>query len=520
MNHILSSDYVWSSLLKDICSSNLLLEASYRLCSSSTLVRVTVFFLLSLRLNQTVSLSIEEMAQTLVPSSRRPFSSRYSILWLFYLIVYLYVYSLRLSLSPSLSSSTPAFFLSPPTMASSSNNPNPITALDDEDNLVHDFDHISIHSPTDANSFCLFFKLLSPKSAKPSWIEKAMSEAWTLRFPCQISEYHSGLFLASFQCDGDRLRVLKEQPWHFDKFLMFFPRIHPRPDAQDLQQAVDQFLHVDSPHSSPNSLHAHVSVQFPHPVLSTSPLPVSHSNSGPVMPPISTSIPVPIMTDSVSTHTAKGKGKAIAISTPSHPSLSRGGKGVVINEPCPLLSLPLPLLPGRPSREYIAAQGNYQGDELDSEAVPISHTTQQQHSATLHLDTPSLFVDAALDHKNGLTGTGFIFKLGYQTVLASHCRPLPGAVSPIFAEGQALLQSLRWCLDSQLSPKFVFSDCLNLVSKVNSDWQDNSALSGLVSRIRLLFSNFPDASLHFLPRQLNMDAHGLAKEALRPREDS
>ncbi|KAF4382178.1 hypothetical protein F8388_008664 [Cannabis sativa] len=344
MNHILSSDYVWSSLLKDICSSNLLLEASYRLCSSSTLVRVTVFSLLSLLLNQTVSLSIEEMAQTPVPSSRRPFSSR--------------------------------------------------------------------------------------------------------------------------------------------------------PDAQDLQRAVDQFLHVDSPHSSPNSLHAHVSVQFPQPVLSTSPLPVSHSSSGPVMPPISTSIPVPIMTNSVSTHTAKGKGKASAISTPSHPSLSRGGK------------------------EYIAAQGNYQGDELDSEAVPISHTTQQQHSTTLHLDTPSLFVDAALDHKNGLTGTGFIFKLGYQTVLASHYRPLPGAVSPIFAEGQVLLQSLWWCLDSQLSPKFVFSDCLNLVSKVNSDWQDNSALSGLVSRIRLLFSNFPDASLHFLPRQFNMDAHGLAKEALRPREDS
>uniref|UniRef100_A0A803NKD1 Reverse transcriptase zinc-binding domain-containing protein n=1 Tax=Cannabis sativa TaxID=3483 RepID=A0A803NKD1_CANSA len=171
-------------------------------------------------------------------------------------------------------------------------------------------------------------------------------------------------------------------------------------------------------------------------------------------------------------------------------------------------------------QEYIAAQRNYQGDQLDSEAATISRNTQQQHPTTLHPDTPSLYVDAALDHKNGLTGTGFIFKLGYQTVLASHCRPLPGAVSPIFAEGQALLQSLLWCLDSQLSPKFVFSDCLNLVSKVNSAWQDNSALSSLVSQIRLLFSNFPDASLHFLPRQLNMDAHGLTKEAPRPREDS
>uniref|UniRef100_A0A803QLZ9 Reverse transcriptase domain-containing protein n=1 Tax=Cannabis sativa TaxID=3483 RepID=A0A803QLZ9_CANSA len=243
------------------------------------------------------------MAQTPVPSSRRPFSSRYSLLWFLYLIAYLYVSSLRLSISLILSSSTPIFFLSSPTMASSSSNPNPITALDDEDSLVHDFDHISIHSPTDANSFCLFFKLLSPKSAKPSWIEKAMSDAWTLRFPCQISEYHSGLFLASFQCDGDRRR-----------------------------QAVDQFLHVDSPQSSPN---AHVSVQFPQPVISTSPLPVSQSSFSPVMPSISISIPAPIMADSVSTHTAKGKGKALAMSTPTHPSLSKARKGIVINEPCP-----------------------------------------------------------------------------------------------------------------------------------------------------------------------------------------
>uniref|UniRef100_A0A803P9U8 Reverse transcriptase domain-containing protein n=1 Tax=Cannabis sativa TaxID=3483 RepID=A0A803P9U8_CANSA len=117
-------------------------------------------------------------------------------------------------------------------------------------------------------------------------------------------------------------------------------------------------------------------------------------------------------------------------------------------------------------------------------------------------------------------GTGFIFKIGHRHSVASQHRLLPGASTPIFAEGQALLQSLLWCLDFHLHPKFVFSDCLNLVSKVNNDWQDLSALSGLVSRIRLLFSNFPEASLHYLPRQFNTDAHGLAKEAIRSREEA
>ncbi|KAM6593415.1 hypothetical protein CsatA_001118 [Cannabis sativa] len=129
-------------------------------------------------------------------------------------------------------------------------------------------------------------------------------------------------------------------------------------------------------------------------------------------------------------------------------------------------------------------------------------------------------LNAALDHHTGLTGAGFVFKRGYQTVLASQFRRLPGVVSPIFSEGQALLQSLKWCIDSQYTPQVVFSDCLNLVSKVNGDWQDNSALSGLVSCIRLLFSNFPGASLQFLPRQFNVEAHNCAREALRSREVS
>ncbi|KAF4346740.1 hypothetical protein G4B88_019078 [Cannabis sativa] len=170
-------------------------------------------------------------------------------------------------------------------------------------------------------------------------------------------------------------------------------------------------------------------------------------------------------------------------------------------------------------QEYNEAQQSYHADQLDSEATPITHRPQRLQTIAFQEDSPSLYVDAALDHKNVLTGTGFIFKIGHHRAVASHYRLLPGASTPIFAEGQALLHSLLWCLDSQLSPKFVFSDCLNLVSKVNSEWQDHSALSGLVSRIRMLFSNFPEASLHFLPRQFNMDAHGLAKEAIRSREE-
>ncbi|KAF4358686.1 hypothetical protein F8388_005626 [Cannabis sativa] len=233
--------------------------------------------------------------------------------------------------------------------------------------------------------------------------------------------------------------------------LEFFPRIRTRNDDQDLQQAVDRFLHVESPNSSLVSHPAQVSATFTQPALSTPSLAMQNSSPLPAMKTMQTSIPQPIMIDSVTTHAAKGK--AIAMSPTSHPSQFRGSKGVVINEPCPTISTAISLA----TRRTFTRQNAQAGDSMRT-----------------------------LDHKNSLTGTDFIFKIGHHRVVASHYRLLPGASTPIFAEGS---------------------------------WQDHSALSGLVSQIRILFSNFPEASLHFLPRQFNMDAHGLAKEAIRSREE-
>ncbi|XP_030478322.2 uncharacterized protein LOC115695396 [Cannabis sativa] len=120
-------------------------------------------------------------------------------------------------------------------------------------------------------------------------------------------------------------------------------------------------------------------------------------------------------------------------------------------------------------QEYKDVQHSQKHDTQPSEVSSITQSSHQHWLLSLSPDTPALFVDAALDHQAGLTGAGFVFKRGYQTVLASQSRRLPGVVSPIFSEGQALLQSLKWCIDSQFTPQVVFSDCLNLVSKVNGD---------------------------------------------------
>ncbi|KAF4384289.1 hypothetical protein F8388_010502 [Cannabis sativa] len=207
-------------------------------------------------------------------------------------------------------------------------------------------------------------------------------------------------------------------------FEEFFPRLHPTPDSQDLQQAVDQFLHVDSPQSRPNPRSSTQSPQFVSSSATDQSNNTAITHAMPYFPVRSTA---PIITDSISVSTTidKGKGKAPMFVPTTRPS--RKESGHVINVSCPPPTAAIPSVV-RPT-----------------------------------------FLHAALDHQAGLTGAGFVFKRGYQTVLASQSRRLPGVVSPIFSEGQALLQSLKWCIDSQFTPQVVFSDCLNLVSKVNGD---------------------------------------------------
>ncbi|KAF4378405.1 hypothetical protein F8388_021599 [Cannabis sativa] len=68
-------------------------------------------------------------------------------------------------------------------------------------------------------------------------------------------------------------------------------------------------------------------------------------------------------------------------------------------------------------------------------------------------------------------------------------------------------------------PSLITSDCQQLILKVNSKWSDNSALSSLVELIRQSLSLFPSTSLKHIPRTANIEAHVLAREALRHDED-
>uniref|UniRef100_A0A803NLJ9 Reverse transcriptase domain-containing protein n=1 Tax=Cannabis sativa TaxID=3483 RepID=A0A803NLJ9_CANSA len=131
------------------------------------------------------------------------------------------------------SSSTPAidfsslhlFFVPNSIQPTKNTNPEPShqsLQLTAEEALINDFDNVLIHPETQPDSFCLVVKILTPKTPKPNWIGNSMKDAWVARFPFTFTEYHSGLYLVRFGCEGDRRRVMEGQPWHFDRSLMLF----------------------------------------------------------------------------------------------------------------------------------------------------------------------------------------------------------------------------------------------------------------------------------------------------------
>uniref|UniRef100_A0A803P542 Reverse transcriptase domain-containing protein n=1 Tax=Cannabis sativa TaxID=3483 RepID=A0A803P542_CANSA len=117
--------------------------------------------------------------------------------------------------------------------------------------------------------------------------------------------------------------------------------------------------------------------------------------------------------------------------------------------------------------EYKEAQ------KIHNAAISASNSRQQSSSSIstttgiIQDYSPALYVVAALDQDNCITGFGFVFKIGLNQIVASAMAHKPGASTPIFAEGQALLEGISWCVSSQLKPDLIFTHCLNLVSKVN-----------------------------------------------------
>uniref|UniRef100_A0A803NN93 CCHC-type domain-containing protein n=1 Tax=Cannabis sativa TaxID=3483 RepID=A0A803NN93_CANSA len=67
----------------------------------------------------------------------------------------------------------------------------------------------------ESQEFILVARILTNKKVWLHTFQNQMAEHWDGRFKVNIKEHHSGLFLLCFGCEGDQLRALEKEPWHF-----------------------------------------------------------------------------------------------------------------------------------------------------------------------------------------------------------------------------------------------------------------------------------------------------------------
>uniref|UniRef100_A0A803P4J8 DUF4283 domain-containing protein n=1 Tax=Cannabis sativa TaxID=3483 RepID=A0A803P4J8_CANSA len=98
--------------------------------------------------------------------------------------------------------------------------------LTDEEQSVYEFDLGDPISSGSVGSHVLYARIMTSKKVWLSTLQRQMAEHWDGRFPVKITE-DDELFMLSFGCEGDKLRVLEKEPFHFQNhhIILFSPSI-------------------------------------------------------------------------------------------------------------------------------------------------------------------------------------------------------------------------------------------------------------------------------------------------------
>uniref|UniRef100_A0A803P8W5 Reverse transcriptase domain-containing protein n=1 Tax=Cannabis sativa TaxID=3483 RepID=A0A803P8W5_CANSA len=96
------------------------------------------------------------------------------------------------------------------------NDMNAQLVLSEKERAVHSFTEADLSSENSAPKFFLVACCLSNAFNPKNFIKK-MGEFWSnkCRFPVEVSEMHSDLFLLTIGCAGDKMRIQNGEPWHY-----------------------------------------------------------------------------------------------------------------------------------------------------------------------------------------------------------------------------------------------------------------------------------------------------------------
>uniref|UniRef100_A0A803NTN1 Zinc knuckle CX2CX4HX4C domain-containing protein n=1 Tax=Cannabis sativa TaxID=3483 RepID=A0A803NTN1_CANSA len=108
--------------------------------------------------------------------------------------------------------------------------------LTEDEESVFEFHDTEATLPQASNDSVLYARIITKKKVWLSTLQKQMAEHWDGRFPVKISE-SLDMFLLTFGCVGDKIRVLDREPYHFQNhhIVLYSPEIGTNFTSEDLK---------------------------------------------------------------------------------------------------------------------------------------------------------------------------------------------------------------------------------------------------------------------------------------------
>uniref|UniRef100_A0A803P5M6 Uncharacterized protein n=1 Tax=Cannabis sativa TaxID=3483 RepID=A0A803P5M6_CANSA len=107
--------------------------------------------------------------------------------------------------------------------------------LTEDEESVFQFHDTESTSPLLSVDTVLYAKILTKKKVWLSTLQNQMAEHWDGRFPVKISEAMD-MFMLTFGCEGDKIRVLDREPYHFQNhhIVLYTPEVGKNFTSDDL----------------------------------------------------------------------------------------------------------------------------------------------------------------------------------------------------------------------------------------------------------------------------------------------
>ncbi|MBA0726354.1 hypothetical protein Golax_002187, partial [Gossypium laxum] len=149
----------------------------------------------------------------------------------------------------------------------------------------------------------------------------------------------------------------------------------------------------------------------------------------------------------------------------------------------------------------------------------LTLVTSIRSSQRLQRANIAIFFDAAFDSQNNRSVSGLIVKEEEHRIVVAKSILHENVASPFAKEAYAGYQATRLGIQLGYHTLDIIGDSKTVITKCQSENRDRSEIGAIISDIQSLKDFFQKVIFYFKPRNENIEAHRLAKRALKKGEE-